>query len=104
MSNDITIDGLRSNGLALASVDRGTLYKNSVARGSSSYVQNGDIVSIELTSPDDYDESITSTLTIANRQADFVITTAPDGDSCTLSTQDKAKIQLIYNSLIAQYS
>lgn len=104
MSNEITIEWLRTHWLALATVDEWTLYKNDVDKWQSTYVQNGDIITIELTSPDDYDESISSTLTVANRSTDFIVSTAPDGDSCTLSTQDKWKIQIIYDSLVAQYS
>jgi hypothetical protein len=33
-----------------------------------------------------------------------VITTSQDSDSCTLSSQDKGKIQIIYDNLVTQYS
>jgi hypothetical protein len=104
MSNDITINGLRTYGMALATVSEWTLYKNGIDRWTSSYVQNGDTLAIELRSSDQYDDSVASTLTVANRETDFIITTASDGDACTLSSEDRARIQVIFNSLVAQYS
>lgn len=102
-SNEITIAGLRTYGIALATTDTWIIYKNNVNRWQSTYVQNGDKIAIKLTSSHDRDESIVSTLTIANRTTEYIVTTAPDKNSCTLDNKDKWKIQIIYDTLIAQY-
>ena len=103
-SNDIPISGLRTYGLAYASVNTWTIYKNNINKWPSTYVQNGDKIAIKLTSSDTQDESTTSTLTIANRSTDYVVTTSPDNNSCTLSSQDRGTIQIVYNNLVAQYA
>jgi hypothetical protein len=70
----------------------------------STPVQNNDVISINLKSSKHYDTSVTSTLTVANRNADFTITTVQAAGECTLSDDDKGKIQIVFNSLVGQYS
>ena len=47
---------------------------------------------------------MTSTLTVANRTADFTITTVPENGECTLSDDDKGKIQIVFDSLVGEFS
>jgi hypothetical protein len=103
-SSSVTISWLRSGALARASVDRGSLLKNQRDKGIGAFVQNGDTLSVRLNSSPKYGRSLSSTLTIANRSAEYVITTRNEnGDSCNVSSADKQAIQLIFDTLISQY-
>lgn len=105
-SNEITLGGITTWRSLWASVDDTTLlYKNGINRGTGTLVENGDDVYISLRSSTTYDTSVISRLTLANRTLTFSITTKQESNNwCTLSTDDKATIQTIFDSLIQNYS
>lgn len=60
---------------------------------------------INLRSSNRYDKTISSVLTIANRELKFNVTTKTnDDDGCTLSEEDEETIQDIFDSLVENYS
>ena len=104
-SSQITVSGLSTWAIVRASVDKWSLFKNQRNKGIGSFVQNGDILSIRLTSSPKRWRSLSSTLTIANRSAEYLITTRDaNGASCTVSSSDKQAIQIIFDNLITQYT
>jgi hypothetical protein len=105
-SNEINLEGIKPGLTVWATVDEnGTLYKNGTDKGTGSLVQNGDDIYITLRSSNQYDETVSSTLTIANRTLEFNVTTKQESDNgCTLSDDDKTTIQSIFDSLVANYS
>ena len=104
-SNTITIDALRTGLSVWATVDTGVIYKNGIAEGTGTFVQNGDKIYITIKSRDEYDATVASLLTIANRTLEFIVTTKQEWDtSCTLADTDKTTIQSIFDSLVQNYS
>lgn len=105
-SKEITLEGIKPGLTVRASVDEDwTLYKNGTDKGTGSRVQNGDDLYITVRSSNTYDRTVSSTLTIANRELEFNVTTKEESDDwCTLSDDDKTTIQEIFDSLVANYS
>lgn len=67
-------------GTYLAQVTEWVLVINGEAVGTTWYVTNGDVVEIELISSDDYEKTVTATLTINNLTTLFSVTTVEEGD------------------------
>ena len=68
-------------------------------------MQNGDDIYITVRSSNRYDKTVSSLLTIANRELEFSVTTKEESNNaCTLSDDDKTTIQTIYDSLVQNYS
>ncbi len=80
VSNTITITWLSANTPVLASVNKWVLYISGNYVGTTGYVQNGWTVKIELISSSDYDDDVTSTLTIGWISANFSIRTMDEDD------------------------
>jgi len=81
--------------------------------GTTGYVQNGWTVKIELTSSDEYDDDVTSTLTIGGVSATFRITTETEEESnntdyedieTNLSNTEKLMIIAIFETLRDLYA
>lgn len=105
-SNEITLEGIK-DGLSLQATidDNGTLYENEDEKGTGTLVQNDDKLFINLRSSNRYDRAISSVLTIANRELEFTVTTKEQSDDgCTLSEDDEATIQDIFDGLVENYS
>lgn len=80
-SEEITLEGIKPGLTVRASVDEdGTLYKNGTDKGTGSRVQNGDDLYITVRSSNTYDRTVSSTLTIANRELEFNVTTKEESD------------------------
>jgi len=103
-SDEITIGWLNQWMGIRASITNGTLYKNGKSKWTSTVVQNGDELRIKLRSSKKYNKTVSSTLTIANREADFLLKTYEQWHECDLYSWDKAKILAIYNILKNTYS
>ncbi|MFA5747875.1 MAG: right-handed parallel beta-helix repeat-containing protein [Candidatus Absconditabacterales bacterium] len=115
-SDTITIAGLSDSTQVLAQLTKGALYINGTFVGTTGMVQNGSTVYIELISSDEYETSVTSTLSIGSRSARFKITTksengtssdntdCEDDDSCDLTNSKKLQIISIFNTLKNIYS
>ncbi len=105
-SNEITIEGIK-DGLSLQATidDNGILYENGTEKWTGTLIQNDDQLFINLRSSNRYDKTISSVLTIANRELKFNVTTKTnDDDGCTLSEEDEETIQDIFDSLVENYS
>lgn len=106
-SQPIPVSGLPYNTTVLASVSEGVLIINGEAVGTTGLVQNGDIIEIEIISSDDYDDSITVTLTVNNLTTEFVVTTAEEDEDtedfnyCT--SKDKITLILLLRTIIGVY-
>ncbi len=105
-SDEITIEWITTWTSIRASVTGSwVLYKNWIEAGSGAWVQNDDIIYVTLKSSTDFDDTISTTLTIANRSLDYSITTKSESwEGCTLSDTDKATIQTIFDTLLGNYS
>ena len=104
-SDEITLAGIKPGVSLWASVsDDGILYKNWVEKWTWTYVQNDDDLYILLRSSSRYDRTVSSTLTLANRSVEFIITTKEEWDACNLSSGDRETIETIFTSLIENYS
>ena len=110
-SNTITITGMTANVPVLASVNRWALYISWVFVGSTWYVQNGWTVSVELISSIDYEETVSSTLTINWISDTFSVTTEADDGiddyediESTLSNTEKLMIIAIFETLRDVYA
>jgi len=52
-----------------------------------------------------YDTTVSSELTLANKMIEYSITTKEESDtSCSLSDEEKESIQIIFDSLVENYS
>ncbi len=105
-SNEITIDTLK-NWVSIWATLEGdaTLYKNGNDIWTGTFVQNGDDIYITMRSSSKYNKTISSTLRIANRLLEFSIQTKQEtDDACSLSDTDKESIQIIFDSLVENYS
>ena len=104
-SNEITIEGIK-DGLSLQATidDNGILYENGTEKWTGTLIQNDDQLFINLRSSNRYDKTISSVLTIANRELKFNVTTKTNDDGCTLSEEDEETIQDIFDSLVENYS
>lgn len=109
-SNTITITGMTANVPVLASVNRWALYISWVFVGSTWYVQNGWTVSVELISSIDYEDTVSSTLTINWVSDTFSVTTEEDDGTndydieSTLSNTEKLMIIAIFDTLRDVYA
>lgn len=112
-SNTITITGMSPWTPVLASVNRWALYISGNFVWTTGYVQNGWTVKIELTSSDEYDETISSTLTINGVSDTFSITTIGENEAIDsdyedietdLSNTEKLMIISIFETLRDLYS
>ena len=105
-SNTITLEGIKPWLTLWASVDGNwILYKNGTAKWTGTLVQNGDDLYITLRSSNTYDDTVASVLTIANRTAEFAVTTKLESSNwCSLTPTDEETIQTIFDSLVANYS
>ncbi len=105
-SNEITLAGIKPGVSVWATVDGNwKLYKNGNDKGTWTLVQNGDDLYITLKSSNDYDDTVSSVLTIANRMLEFTVVTKEEWDNeCTLSSDDETTIHDIFDSLVANYS
>ena len=105
-SNEIILTGIKPGLMVWASVsDSGTISKNGSNKGTGTFVQNGDIVYITLKSSTWYNKTLSSVLTIANRTLQFSVKTKIQSNTeCTLSYDDEANIQAIFDSLVESYS
>lgn len=110
-SNIVTITGLSTP--VIASINRWALYiSGHLVTGTTWYVQNWWTVKIELVSSDEYDDEITSTLTVGTRSATFhVITMQEDEDTYNyddietdLSNTEKLMIFSIFETLRDLYA
>ncbi len=101
-SDPIWILGL--TGPTLVSIDKGMLFINNTtgSNGTTGLVTSHDTLYIELISSDEYDTTVTSTLTIAGLTGTFSLTTK--ANDCHLSTTEKLIIQNIYTNLKTQYN
>jgi len=79
-SNTVTITWLSANTPVLASINRWVLYISGTMVGTTGYVQNWWTVKIELVSSSDYDDDVTSILTIGGVSTTFRITTETEED------------------------
>ncbi len=105
-SNEITLEGIK-DGLSLqATIDNnGTLYENENEKGTGTLIQNDDTLFINLRSSNRYDKTVSSILTIANRELEFTVTTKEQSDDgCTLNEDDETTIQDIFDGLVENYS
>ncbi len=105
-SNEITLDGIKAGLSVWAGVSgTGRLFKNGTNKWTGTLVQNDDVIYISLRSSNIYDNTVSSTLTIANRRLEFDVTTKLESNSeCTLSNDDKDTIQTIFDSLVENYA
>lgn len=111
-SNTITITGMTPNIPVLASVNNGALFISGIMVGTTGYVQNGWTVKIELISSDDYDETVSSTLSINGISDTFSITTEEEDDDIenyedietNLSNSEKLMIIAIFETLKDLYA
>lgn len=79
-SNDATIAWLSAGISSLASIDKWALFINDVMVWTTGYVENGDVINIELVSSDEYDERVTSTITIGAFSTTFRVTTEEEDE------------------------
>ena len=64
----------------LATITNGALFISGTMVGTTGYIQNGWTVKIELISSDDYDETVSSILTINGVSDTFSVTTLEEDD------------------------
>lgn len=111
-SNIITITGMTPNVPVLATITNGALFISGTMVGTTGYIQNGWTVKIELISSDDYDETVSSTLTINGVSDTFSITTLEEDDDIEdyedidtdLSNSEKLMIIAIFETLKDLYA
>jgi len=113
-SNTVTITWFTPNTSVLASINRWVLYISGNMVGTTGYVQNGRTVKIELVSSSDYDEEVTSTLTIGWISATFRVTTETEAEanddvdysdiSTNLSSTEKLQIIAVFEALRDLYA
>jgi len=113
-SNTLTISWLTADIPVLASIDIWALYISWVMVGTTWYIQNGWTVKIEMTSSDEYDDDVISTLTIGGVSATFRITTMEEDEDTTdtdyedidtnLSSSEKLIIIAIFETLRDLYA
>lgn len=86
VSNTVYITGMTPGVNVLASINNGALYISGDMVGTTGFVQNGRPVKIELVSSDDYDETVSSTLTINGISDTFSITTMEEDEDTDTDT------------------
>lgn len=111
ISNTVTITGMAPGVQVLASINKWMLYISWNAVGTTWYVQNWWTVKIELISSDEYDEEVSSTLTIGNEDDTFTVTTKEWSDNdnydnidTDLSNSEKLMIIAIFETLRDLYN
>lgn len=103
-----TSEGIVVNGLiapTLAKVSKGYLIINGTGVGTSGYVKNGDIITIELISSKEYNSTTSASLFIGGIFGTFsVITEDNSWNECSLSNTEKLKVAQIFEFIKAGYS
>jgi len=106
VSNTVYITGMTSGVNVLASITNGALHISGDMVGKTWYIQNGRPVKIELISSNDYDEIVSSILTINGISDTFSITTEEDNNDnnyedieTNLSNTEKLTIIAIFEAL-----
>lgn len=108
-SNEITVAGLNVGQQVLASVSDGILLINGAPVGTTGLVDNGDEISVTLISSDEYDETVSTTVTIGTKSDTWSITTMEeeddydDDEDSDLSKTQKLQIQLLFDLLVETY-
>ena len=99
-SDPIWILGVSSP--TLLSIDKGMLIINDEEVGTTGLITSSDTIAIELVSSDEYDETVTSTMTISWLTGVFKLTTKDN--SCSLSKSEKLLIENIYEEMRDEYN
>lgn len=111
-SRTITIAGITNNIEIPVSIEadvtRWVLFKNDILVGTSTTVENGDELYIELMSSDEYEDSVRSTLTIGSGENEvswiFKITTKEEPESQYNSLEyKKVQVYAVFKELIKKY-
>jgi len=94
-SEDIVVRGLTAP--TLATISKGYLTINWTGVGTTGYVQNGDILTIELISSSGYNSTVSSNVFIGGIFGVFsVITEDNSGNECALSNTEKLKVAQMF--------
>lgn len=102
-SNTFSVVGLTWNTLITIS-SWALLYINGSWVGITGMVNNNDPLKIEMFASEEYDESVTSSITIWSLTGTFTITTkSQQPDVCALTKDEKESIQDVFSGLIEQY-
>ncbi len=113
ISNTLTITGMTAWVNVLASINRWALYINDNFVGTTWLVQSWSRVKVELTSSDDYDETVSSTLTINGVSDTFSVTTMEEDEDdgtdyedidTNLSNTEKLMIIAVFETLRDLYA
>ena len=112
ISSEETIAWLSSGTQSLATVSRWVLYIDDEEVGTTWYVSNGSGVKIELISSDEYDDLVSSTITIGWFSTTYRVTTQSEsstteddnGISTNLSNTEKLQIASIFLTLKDLYT
>ncbi|HPC34863.1 MAG TPA: hypothetical protein PLP73_04285, partial [Candidatus Absconditabacterales bacterium] len=88
VSNEITMGGLGVDEVIEVKVSSGRLFRNGNLLGTTGLVKNDDKLTIKMISSSEYDETVETKLTIANRLVPRKITTMSSGFSLTGSLID----------------
>ncbi len=102
-SEDFSVEWLAWS--TLATLSDWYLYINGTGVGQTGYVQNWDILNIDLISSEEYNTSVTAELSIADITGTFtIITMDPDNEICLLTNSQKAQIKDLFNSIKSGYA
>ena len=76
------------------------LYINGTGVGTTGIIDSGDMLNIEVISSDEYNTTVSSTISVLGRTGVFYVTTRTEsGADCSLSTTKKLVVQNIYDML-----
>lgn len=102
-SNTFSVAGL--SGRALISISSwALLYINGSWVGTTGYISNNDPLKIEMFASDQFDTTVSSSITVGSLTWVFTITTKQkQPDVCYLTKEEKSKIEEVFSGLIQQY-
>jgi len=104
MSDPFTIANF--NDITLATINKWMLYINWQPKWTSWHIQNWDEINIELYSSNEYETTVSSTITIWSISATFYITTITEWQDYNIQLSNLQKIRIIslFNLILELYS